>query len=96
MDVRVDQPRHQSAVAEIDYLCTRWALHRGAGLSNSLALDEDLAGLDDLSRFYVQQSGRAKDDRMRLRPCRLGDRTGDANKENRESEDDTLCHGPRW
>jgi hypothetical protein len=74
MDVGVDQAGHQGCVAEIDGLRSGRMGYGGAGSYNLSAFDEDLAGGEDATRFYIEKTrGMQNDGVRRRRSLRRGD-----------------------
>ncbi len=61
--VRIDQPRQQRGVAKVDDLCAPWVIDCRANSFDPLALDENLAGTQHISRIHLQQSRRVQNNR---------------------------------
>jgi len=54
--MRIDQPRQQGCVAQIDRLCSRWMSNRGTDLGDAFALHQNFAGRQYSSGFNIQQA----------------------------------------
>ena len=77
VDMRVNQPRHQGYIAEVDDLCPSRTADLRAGLGNALALNQHFARTNDLSTLNVEHSRCMQHDGLRL--C-LGE-SGDSQQE---------------
>src|SRR5450631_1916775 len=77
MNMRIDQPRQQRAISEIDDLRARRMLYRRADFDDAVAFDQNFARLQDLAAFNVEQTRRMQHDylvRVRgLRPARTAE-----------------------
>ena len=72
--MRVDQPRQERPVSQIDHLRARRTLDSGSRFRNLLALHQHLARLDDPPILHIQQPSRMQHNRMgrsSLSLCRI-------------------------
>jgi hypothetical protein len=65
VDVRVNQAREESGVAEIYDFCASWPHDFCTDFFYGVALDEDFAGGGDAAGFYVEEAGGVEDDGVR-------------------------------
>jgi hypothetical protein len=73
MNVGIDEPGHKGTVTEVDDFGSRRTTNGASNLHDAVSLDEDFAGLDDLSGFDVKKARGVEDDGMRSRSSRLGE-----------------------
>jgi hypothetical protein len=59
------------SVAEVEHLCALGMRHRLANGTNAVALDENLAGLEQGSGVDLEQAGGVEDDGGKNGACRL-------------------------
>jgi hypothetical protein len=71
MDVRIDEPREEGSITEVDDFGIGRMLDRRSNFCDALALYAHLTGLDNLPGLHIQQAGRTEDDRMSRRCGRL-------------------------
>ena len=74
MDMGVDEPGHERAIAQIDDLCSHGTFYRRSDLDDAISLDQNFAWLDQLPRFDVEQPGGMQHDRMGCRGRSLAGR----------------------
>jgi hypothetical protein len=65
MHVYVDKAWEQRGIAEVDHLCVLRMIDRGAHRDDSLAFDENLAGLEEVSSINLEQAGCVEHKRRR-------------------------------
>jgi hypothetical protein len=56
VDVSVDEPRHESTVAQVNQLSPLGMRHRRPGFRNSLAAYQNFAGTDYSSRLNIEET----------------------------------------
>ena len=71
--VTVDQPWHESAIAQIDDLCSRGTFDCRTDFDDAIPLDKNLAWLDQFAGLDVEQPGGMQHHRMSCRGGRLPD-----------------------
>jgi hypothetical protein len=64
MNMSVDEPRHESAIAQIDNLGSNGTFNPWSDLYDAISLDENFAWFDQLPRLHVEQPGGMQHDRM--------------------------------
>lgn len=57
MNMRVNQSRHESGLAQVDVRRPGRAGNLGTDLDNAIASDENFTGSDEGAMLYVQQMG---------------------------------------
>ena len=60
MHMRIDQPRHQRRIAQVDHLRPRRTRHRSPRLYNLVAFNQHLTRRNNLPRRHIQQPRRMK------------------------------------
>ena len=89
MHMRVNQARQQSCVAEIDYLRTLRMFDRNTHCFDAFALDQNLAGLKDVSGIDFKQPRRVQHDGCARRLLGTGANGRDSKKHHREHKGQT-------
>ena len=87
MDVRIDQPGKQRAIAQVDHLRTSRMLDRRSDLDDAFALHQDFSRRNHATSFNVQQARRVQHNRTGWRSLDLACGVhGDGQKQYRVAE----------
>ena len=90
MHMRVDEAGKQRDITQIDHLRALWMFDQSANGFDALALDENLAGCEQIAGIHLEQPRGVEDDRRSGRLLRMRSCAGNAgDNEQAQSESKT-------